>query len=363
MSTDFSFLNEVEDAIGNGSAGRRAEKVRRMVDLFVAGASRYSDQEISVFDDVLIRLTVEIETAAKALLALRLAPIDNAPPKLIRALAFDDVIGVAGPVLTQSKRLDDTALVENARMKSQDHLLSISKRQTLSEAVTDVLVQRGDQRVVLSTVNNRGAKFSDAGFAILVQRSVGDDTLAESVGARPEIPRQMFLVLLAKASQSVREKLQATHPHARTEVGHTVAEVTDRIRVESLSDSANYRDAQATVEKLRQSGELDDVKLRVFAESGQFAEMTAAIALMSELPLEFVERATTQERSETVLVLAKTIGLSWPTVKAILTLRAAKRPIAAGEMSQCRASFERLKPTTAKEIARFYRMRAQGQLN
>ncbi len=64
-----------------------------------------------------------------------------------------------------------------------------------------------------------------------------------------------------------------------------------------------------------------------------------------------------QERSETVLVLARAIGLSWSTVKAILLLRAGKRIIAADEIAQCLASFERLKPATAKEIARFYQKR------
>jgi uncharacterized protein (DUF2336 family) len=95
-----------------------------------------------------------IETSAKTLLSNRLAPIDTAPPLTIRALAFDDVIEVAGPVLSQSARLDDKTLIENARSKSQAHLMAISTRKVLSGAVTDVLVQRGNDEVVQSTVNN-----------------------------------------------------------------------------------------------------------------------------------------------------------------------------------------------------------------
>ena len=62
------------------------------------------------------------------LLAQRLAPIPKAPPKIIHTLAFDDLIEVAAPVLSQSERLDDAALMENARNKSQGHLLAISNR-------------------------------------------------------------------------------------------------------------------------------------------------------------------------------------------------------------------------------------------
>src|SRR5258705_13620873 len=128
------------------------------------------------------------ETPAKTLLAIRLAPIDTAPPLTIRTLAFDDVIEVAGPVLSQSMRLDDRTLIENARSKSQAHLMAISTRRTLSGAVTDVLVQRGNDQVIQSTVNNPGAEFTERGFTRLVSRTEGDDNLATCVGLRPTIP-------------------------------------------------------------------------------------------------------------------------------------------------------------------------------
>ena len=76
----------------------------------------------------------------------------------MRALAFDNAIDVAGPILIKSEQLDDPTLVENASEKSQEHLLAISRRRSLSESVTDVLVTRGDQQVLLSAVGNEGAK-------------------------------------------------------------------------------------------------------------------------------------------------------------------------------------------------------------
>lgn len=79
---------------------------------------------------------------------------------------------------------------------------------------------------------------------------------------------------------------------------------------------------------------------------------------MCRLPVSFVERALAEERSETLLVLARAIGLSWPTVKAILLLPARKRPMLAGEIAQCLANFERLSRATSKEILGFYQVRA-----
>jgi len=363
MTVDLSFMQEVEHALEKGTVGRRSELLQRVTDLFILEAVQFEDEEIAQFDDVITRLAVDIELSARALLAARLAPIPNAPPNVIRALAFDDAIDVAGPVLIQSERLDDPTLVENATKKSQEHLLAISRRRSLSEIVTDVLLERGDRQVVLSTVENRGAKFSEAGFETLVQRSAGDDRLTGCVGSRSEIPPHLFLKLLAIASESARAKLYATHPQAKREVHRAVAEVANRIRTETLAESPNYGAAQALVDTLHQSGQLNDSRLGAFAQAGQFEETTAALALMCNLPLQFVERAMIQEHSETVLILAKVIGLSWSTVKAILLLRAAKRIIPADELANTLAQFERLKPATANEIVRFYRIREQVGTN
>jgi uncharacterized protein (DUF2336 family) len=259
-----------------------------------------------------------------------------------------------------SERLDDPALVRNAREKSQEHLLAISQRQSLSEAVTDVLVARGDQQVVLTTARNRGARFSNKGYAKLVERSQGDDTLAECVGSRPDIPSHLFLILLAKASKAVQDKLEALHPYAKRQVRQAVAEATIRIRDQSLAATPSSLAARASVEELRDAGQLDAEKIAALAKAGRFDETTAALALICDLPFEFVLRAMTQDRAETALVLIKAAELPWPTAKAILALRSANRPMAPDEMAQCLASFERLKPATAQEIARFYRLRGPG---
>ena len=359
MNAQLSVLKDIDAAIASASVDRRSMLLRHVTDLFIVGPDRYSEEDIAAFDDVFNRLAAEIEISARALLAVRLASIPNAPPRIIRALAFDDADAVACPVLAQSQQLDDPALVENARQKSQEHLLAISRRRSLSAAVTDVLVERGDQQVVWSTAENRGASFSNGGFAILVQRSNGDDRLAACVGARPDIPPHLFDQLLMQASQHVRAKLEAEHPHAKRQVQQVVDEVAGRIHAEAFAEAPDGMEAPASVEALYQSGQLDDDRLRAFAEGGRAGEATAALAFMCQLPVHFVAREMAQGRSETLLVLARAIGLSWSTVKAILLLRVGKRALPAGEIAQCLASFERLKRTTAQEIIGFYQAREQ----
>ena len=79
-----SLIEELEDAIASGSPEKRLKSLWRVVDLFEDGAGRYSDEQVALFDDVIGKLAAEIETKARARLARRLAPVDNAPTKVIR---------------------------------------------------------------------------------------------------------------------------------------------------------------------------------------------------------------------------------------------------------------------------------------
>src|SRR5665213_2544896 len=320
MNAAVALLNEVDQAVAQSSGARRADIARGLTDLLLADTERYSTAEMTLIDDVFVRLVEAIEESSRVLLATRLAPLSKAPPRILRALAQDDAIAVASPILVQSEALDDGTLIECAETKSQDHLLAISRRKTLAQSVTDVLVERGDERVVLSTAQNGGAKFSDDGFAILVDRSHADARLAVCVGSRPDIPARLFRHLLDSASEVVREKLTAERPHLRHEIDRTVAGVASKIEAHAAALSPKYAAAQALVEALNQAGKLSAAKIEAFVTADRFEDAVAALALMSRLPIDVVEHKLNADFVPFLLVLAKGTGLSWITVRVVLLM-------------------------------------------
>ncbi|HXX05152.1 MAG TPA: DUF2336 domain-containing protein [Xanthobacteraceae bacterium] len=359
MLRTLPLIDELEAALTSGTNARRIEMLTRVTDLFVGGAPRYSEEQIGVFDDVMVRLVSTIETKARAKLASRLAPIANAPSGVIHMLAFDDDIAVAQPVLERSERLQDSALVASASTKSQQHLFAISQRRSLSEAVTDVLVERGDREVVHSVVKNSGARFSDAGFRMLVKRSAGDDDLATIVGQRSDIPRPHFLVLLEKASSAVRARLAAENPQASTAIEGVVAEVVGGIRDDARNSSPDFAAAQAAVERQNRIRRIGESEIYRYARDRKFEETAIALSILCDTPIDVVERALLDPGAEIILILAKVAGLSATTTKAILLLRAADRGMSAKDLDQALASFNRLQPDTAQRVLGFFRTRVK----
>jgi len=359
MTRTLPLIDELEAAVTSGTIARRIEMLTRVTDLFIDGAPRYSGEQIDVFDDVMVRLVSTIEAKARARLAHRLAPIANAPTHVINMLAVDDDIEVAHPVLSQSERVDESVLLASASTKSQLHLFAIAQRKSLSEAVTDVLVERGDRDVVHSIVKNSGARFSDAGFRMLVKRSAGDDDLAVEVGMRSDIPRAHFLVLLEKASSTVRSRLSAENPQASSAIEGVVAEVVGGIRHEARNASPDFAAARAAVERQNRIHRLGEEEIYQYARDRKFEETAIALSILCDTPIDVVERALLDPGAEIVLILAKVAGLSSTTTKAILLLRAADRGMSAKDLDMALASFNRLQPDTARRVLGFFRTRVK----
>jgi uncharacterized protein (DUF2336 family) len=359
MSAAPSLIPELEDIVQRGSPRRREQALRRITALFLDGASVFNEEHVRLFDDVFNRLIDEIELKARAELSHCLAPLGNAPGELIGRLARDDDISVAGPVLRQSRRLAETDLVEIAETKSQAHLLAISSRPGIAEPVTNVLVRRGDQAVARRVAENRGARLSDDSFTVLVARSDGDDTLAERVGQRPDIPPPLFRALLLRATAVVQQRLFAS---AMPEVQAEIRKVLARVSREFATKAAprDYAEAQRTVAALRLRGELNESKILEFAKDGKYEEMVAGLADLCAVPIDVVDRLMVGERPDPILILCKSIGWGWPTARAIIGARLGRKANSSQGLDAAFSNFERLTTATAARVIRFWQMGPLG---
>ena len=360
MNAPNSLIDDLEDILASKDIARRAEILRRVTDLFVVGSGSFSEDQVELFDDVMGKLVENIERAARAQFGNRLAKLSDAPLNTIRVLASDDSIEVAGPVLLHSERLDVHALIETARAKGQGHLLAISGRQVLGEAVTDILVERGNQAVVSRTAANGGARFSDLGISTLVTKARDDSNLALSVWSRPDIPRQHLVRLFVEASEAVKSQFAENDSRQAELIKDADADASDQIQATAHAASDDFAQVMSYVGSLHAVGKLNEAQLQAFANEGSFDKVTAALSLMCDLPIGLVERAFVQRQTEQILVLAKAIDLSWVTTVALLLLRSGANGSSRQQLDQCLASFSRLQPKTAQTALQFYRMREKA---
>src|ERR1700730_14655042 len=96
-----ALIDELESGLAHREIGHRAKVLQRVTELFVTTSSQLSSEQIQLFDDVMTRLVEEIDLTARAAFGRRVAEMAIAPPGLVRELALDECIEVAGPILSQ----------------------------------------------------------------------------------------------------------------------------------------------------------------------------------------------------------------------------------------------------------------------
>jgi hypothetical protein len=131
--------------------------------------------------------------------------------------------------------------------------------------------------------------------------------------------------------------------------GHRPAETTRQ---------RDFAPAQREIVELHKAGRLNKEALLEFARTRQYEETVAVLSAISAIPAASVDTIVSGERRDSVLVLGKALGLDWPTVRALLALRSPEGRISsATDLDLARANFERLAPSTAQRVMKFWKER------
>ncbi len=350
-----SLITELDDLVRSGNTPRQNAVLHRIGTFFLESLARYQPHHVAIFDTIFTQLAPHTSVASRARLSEQLAPLANGPRHLIELFAHDDEIAIAGPPLRLSPLLDEPLLIDVARLKGQPHLHAIALRASLSPPLTDVIIRRGNRDVTRTVADNAGASFSSAGYDGLIKRCSRDRVLALVVGRRADlVPHQLEALLDTLAEPLRRRLIEAVDTNRRNEIARIVSrsERTDGISAAPPDFTQAYRAMQV----LHADQKLDEIALFAFAREHRYEEVVAALAVLSDISPQAVDRLLRGSRSDPVLLLSKALMLQWPTVQALLGIRrGAQRVMSITDLDEARANYQNLVPATAGRIVAFWR--------
>ena len=188
-----------------------------------------------------------------------------------------------------------------------------------------------------------------------VERGCATDGMLPGWLKVPRRAPRLFRQLLLRASEVVQKRLLAkAKPETQAEIRRVLAQVVDEVAVKAAP--RNYAAALAAVRSLHKDRKLGEADIVEFAKAGKYEETIAALATLCAVPVEVVDRLMSGERADPVLILARSAGFGWPTVKAVLNARAGGKP-APQTLDVARENFERLTAPTAQRVVRFWQVR------
>jgi uncharacterized protein (DUF2336 family) len=361
LTNDRSVIDTLEAALGSADPEKRVAVLDHVTDLFVAGASRYTEAQVTLFDQVFIKLAAEIETEARRKLASRLASLEHPPKRIASTLARDPSSAVASPILRHVLELENSDIIAVSTTGSEAHLDAIAGRRELPEEVSDILVERGGPAVVRTLAGNPGAHISDATFGKLVTRAGSDPALAETVGRRRDIPRQRFVELLRGASASVRVKLAAADPALAREIEAAIGEVIGEIGRDAKIVSSDPEVARSEIERIAHPERSGDVDTGVAARARKFDQTARALSLLCRVPPEVAERALAEDKPDMLMIIAKVANCPWKTIKSLLQIQHGEHPLPIDDLLRLRGEYERLQVDSARRVLDHYRERRRDQ--
>jgi uncharacterized protein (DUF2336 family) len=240
-------------------------------------------------------------------LAVSLKDSADAPAHVVRRLAHDQELKVAGPVLQHSPVLGDADLidvVENGPIKGV--LNAIAKRRNVSEAVSTIVVNRAiavpeDSSAVGDLLANQTAKISGGTMDRIIDVAPDQEDWHRPLAARKDLGSERMTRVASIPSDGILETMAA-----RSDLDQSALAALSKVVSRRMAELRQQNDAVAAASRPPAA----DTFLNAVMKGGKVGPVSAAIALRAGISTDVTQRILTSKNAKAVLALAWKAGLT-----------------------------------------------------
>ncbi len=333
---------------------------RAISDLFADGQSALSEREHALMIDILNKLVGEFERELRQDLAERLSDKVNAPHDLVLMLANDE-IEVARPILMKSGALQDIELIEIIHHRTLEHQLAIAMRSSVSERVSDALVETGNADVVKTLLQNPNAKITEATMAYLVEEARRVDSYQEPLVRRkdlnPELAQRMYWGVSAALRAHMLDNFDIDPGELDDELEGAVLALLEGTKSEAAEPSA--KPATVLAESLDQAKAVTPELLVQVLRQGEVALFEALFGRLSGILPPRLQRVIYEPGGHDLAIVCRALDIPKSDFGLIYTLVRRARPghesLPAQAVSQLMGYFDELEAPAAQQVLRQWR--------
>lgn len=269
--------------------------------------------------DALESLARDQVPKVRQILAEALRDVAGAPAEVIRRLARDAELVVAGPVLQFSPVLTDDDLLEIIGAGPIPGALAcISRRSVVNVKVADAIAATDDVEAIAVLLGNPSAQIREETLDRLADRAADIETWHKPMVERPQLSARTAQKLARFVAANLLRTLAARRDLDAEAVAAVAAVVSRRIGELELEGEAKAGDRQGADEEaalkrargLHAAGQLDETVVDTALSSGDNAFVTAALAVMSGLPPKAVRKVVYTKSAKGMVAVAWKAGLS-----------------------------------------------------
>ncbi len=335
------------------SPERRRVLLRHATDVFFA-PEPVPPAVIALFDTALEKLAASLEQELRADLARRLAPLSDAPRRLVARLIGDPEEAVAGPLLESSPALSEADLMGVVCCAGQGHLRAVSRREDLTERVSDTIVDRGDDETLGVLMSNAAVPLSRTASEKMVDRAKANPGLHAVVVGREGLPLDLLNDMYLVVEQRLRDRIMARNAAVDPDLLER-ALAGSRVRLASAQGvlPADYAEAAAYIDRLASAGPLSAQSLVGFLRKGERTRFSAALAKESGVDFGVVQRSLARGDADVLALLCKAAGYAEDLFRDLAVLFRG----GSASVDPLVARYAALPRETAQRMVRFWNVR------
>lgn len=248
----------------------------------------------------------------RRILSEELKTARGVPPGVIERLAHDEHIEVSGPVLEHSPLLSDTVLVEIIQSDPvRGALAAISNRDGLRQAVSEAVAATRDEDAITMLLSNKSAQIREETLDELIDRAPSVNRWHMPLVTRPVLSARAITQLSTFVADSLLDAL-CSRKDNDTKTAQAVSQnVHKRLQHEQptggvggAAADGGGEDPDNRAKRMHDDGTLTGEAVMSAMGKGDRAFVTAALALMAELPQASVQRAVSLASAKGITAIA-----------------------------------------------------------
>lgn len=276
-------VEDVARLIADPSPSTRAGTAEKVAKVY--SGAKLTDKERIVAHEIVTILMRDAETLVRRTLSENLKDNPDVPHDIARRLA-SDVAEVAAPILQSSAVLTEADLMEIVAAQTNGHRVAVAKRGKVSPALSEALVERGNEGVVATLMGNRGADISEKTFNRAVDRFPKSESVQGAMVGRDALPINVAERLVAVVSEKLREQLVVRHELPAEIASDLILQARERSLLNLLAEGGEGHDVDSLVEQLAQNGRLTPSLVLRALTTGDMNFFETALARLAQVPVQ-----------------------------------------------------------------------------
>ncbi len=356
MGQETSKLARLANLSAEMSSEDRRALLREVTDVFLRDPD--GGEQDALVDKVVSAAISDFSMKFRTELAQKIASSSAPFGETARRLAMDD-IAVARPVLERSRALSDDDLFAVVMQQSQDHLLAVTRRETISEKVSGALVERGEDRVVASLLGNEGAKIGQAAFETVSDRAQTSELLRAPLIYRKDAPVELLNEIYLKVEGNLRQEiLRRFNNVSPEELDLALARNRRKVVNAARGIPPDMPRARVQVEELRKRDELKPPVLMRLLRQGKVERTTFLLALakLTDVDYALADQTIADADLEALALLCRAAGFE-RALFVSLAMSIVGSDQRMGKVEEFGKLYESIPPVAAQRAMRFWKVR------